>query len=395
MFDEDFGLDTMLAHFGEERERHMGAVVPPIFQNSLFTFESYEAIDRAFENPQENYIYTRGLNPTVEIAEKKIACLEGGEKAKLFASGMAAISSSILSFIRSGDHVISVKSIYGPTNNFLSKYLYEKFDISTTFVDGDDLKEIENAVKENTRLIYLESPSSCTFKLQDLEGIAAIAKLKGIKTVIDNTWATPVYQNPLKFGIDVVVHSVSKYLCGHSDVVAGVAVSSKENMRAISALEYSLLGGKIAPFEAWLVLRGLRTLSLRMERHSRSAMKLAEYLEKHPKVSKVNYPGLESFPQHELAKKQMSDFSGLFSFELTTDVDGVKRFLNHLKYFKIGVSWGGYESLVYAPIISLSKELPAEKWQAAGIHPGIVRISIGLENAEDLIRDLGMALSMI
>lgn len=172
MKNEDFGLDTMLAHFGEERERHFGAVVPPIFQNSLFTFESYEAIDNAFLNPQENYIYTRGLNPTVEIAEKKIAFLEGGERAKLFASGMSAISSSILSFVRAGDHIISVNSIYEPSNNFLSKYLYEKFNIATTFVDGDDLNEIENAIKDNTRLIYLESPSGCTFKLQDLEGIA-------------------------------------------------------------------------------------------------------------------------------------------------------------------------------------------------------------------------------
>lgn len=395
MYHDDFGLDTMLAHFGEERERHLGAVVPPIFQNSLFTFDSYEAIDKAFQNPQENYIYTRGLNPTVEIVEKKIACLEGGEKAKLFASGMAAISSSILSFIRTGDHVISVKSIYGPSNNFMSKYLYEKFNIETTFVEGDDLNEIGNAVRENTRLIYLESPSSCTFKLQDLEGVAKIAKAKGIKTVIDNTWATPIYQNPLKLGIDVVVHSVSKYLCGHSDVVAGVVVSSKENIKAITALEYSLLGGKIAPFEAWLVLRGLRTLSLRMERHSQSAMKLAEFLEKHPRITKVNYPGLESFTQHELAKKQMSGFSGLFSFEVDTDLDGVKRLLNSLSYFKIGVSWGGYESLVYAPIISLAKELPEEKWQAAGIHPGIVRISVGLENVEDLIRNMEGALNRI
>lgn len=392
---EDFGTDTMLSHFGEDRERYMGAVVPPIFQNSLFTFESYEAIDAAFERPQDNYIYTRGLNPTVEIVEKKIAYLEGGEKAKLFASGMSAISASILAFVNTGDHVIAISSVYGPTNNFLSKYLFGKFKVDVTFVDGGDLEEIEKAIKENTKLIYLESPSSCTFKLQDLEGVAKLARPRGIKTVIDNTWATPVYQNPLKLGIDVVVHSVSKYLSGHSDVVAGVVVSSQEIMSRIIELEYSLLGGKIAPFEAWLILRGLRTLSLRMERHSQSAMKLARFLKSHPKVITVNYPGLESFPQHELAKKQMKGFSGLMSFEVDTDVEGIKRLLNNLGYFQIGVSWGGYESLAYAPIISLAKELPEEKWKAAGIKPGIVRISVGLENVDDLIRDLEEALKLV
>lgn len=391
----DLGIETMLSHYGEERDKYFGAVVPPMFQNSLFTFESYEAIDKAFEDPYENYIYTRGLNPTVEIVEKKIAYLEGGEKAKLFASGMAAISSSILNFIKAGDHIICVKSVYGPTNNFISKYLKEKFNIEATYVEGDDLEEIKRAIHENTKVIYLESPGSVTFKIQDLKSIAKIAKSNDIKTIIDNTWATPLYQNPLSMGIDVVVHSVSKYLSGHSDVVAGVVISSEKVINDITAFEFSLLGGKIAPFEAWLILRGLRTLSIRMERHSKSAMEIAKFLQSHPKVNKVNFPGLESFPQHELARKQMKNFSGLLSFEINTDINGIKKFLNNLSYFKIGVSWGGYESLVYAPIISLAKELPEEKWKAAGIHPGIVRISVGLEDIDDLIKDLGETLKMI
>lgn len=391
----DLGIETMLSHYGEERDKYFGAVVPPMFQNSLFTFESYEAIDKAFEDPYENYIYTRGLNPTVEIVEKKIAYLEGGEKAKLFASGMAAISSSILNFIKAGDHIICVKSVYGPTNNFISKYLKEKFNIEATYVEGDDLEEIKRAIHENTKVIYLESPGSVTFKIQDLKSIAKIAKSNDIKTIIDNTWATPLYQNPLSMGIDVVVHSVSKYLSGHSDVVAGVVISSEKVINDITALEFSLLGGKVAPFEAWLILRGLRTLSIRMERHSKSAMEIAKFLQSHPKVNKVNFPGLESFPQHELARKQMKNFSGLLSFEINTDINGIKKFLNNLSYFKIGVSWGGYESLVYAPIISLAKELPEEKWKAAGIHPGIVRISVGLEDIDDLIKDLRETLEMI
>lgn len=395
MKNKNFEIETMLSHYGEERDKYHGAVVPPIFQNSLFTFEDYDAIDKAFENPTENYIYTRGLNPTVEITEKKIALLEEGEKAKLFASGMAAISSSILSFVNVGDHIITVKSIYGPSNNFISKYLQNKFNIQVTFVEGDCIQEIESSIQENTKLIYLESPSSFTFKLQDLRAVSKLAKANGIRTIIDNTWASPMYQKPLTLGIDVVVHSVSKYLSGHSDVVAGVVISSEETINQIAQLEYSLLGGKIAPFEAWLVLRGLRTLPIRMEKHSENAKEISIFLENHNIINKVNYPGLESFPQYKLAKEQMSGFSGLMSFEIDTDINGIKRFLHTLQYFKIGVSWGGYESLVYAPIISLAKELPEEKWKAAGIHPGMVRISVGLENVKDLVDDLRQALDSI
>lgn len=395
MKEERMSVETMLAHYGEERRKYHGAVVPPIFQNSLFTFESYEGIDEAFAQPLDHYIYTRGLNPTVEVAEKKIAWLEGGEKAKLFASGMAAITASILNFVSAGDHIICIKNVYGPANNFMAQYLRSKFKIETTFVEGTEISEFEAALQENTRLIYLESPSSLVFKLQDLGAVARLAKEHGLATVIDNTWATPLYQQPLSLGIDVVVHSASKYLAGHSDVVAGVVVSSAEVVNSITALEHALLGAKIAPFEAWLILRGLRTLAVRMERHSRNAMEIAEFLAQHPKVNHVNYPGLASFPQYELAQKQMKGYSGLLSFEIDTDAAGVRRFLNSLTYFQIGVSWGGFESLAYAPIISVAKELPEEMWQAAGIHPGLIRISVGLENSADLIADLKYALEQI
>lgn len=387
--------ETIVAHLGEDRAAHHGAVVPPLYQNSLFTFESAEAIDEAFENFNESYIYTRGNNPTVEILEKKIAALEGGERAKMFTSGMAAISASIMHFINSGDHIICVKSVYGPANNFITKYLGEKFNVSATFVEGDDIEEIENAIQENTKVIYLESPSSGVFVIQNLEAIAKQAKAHDITTMIDNTWATPVYQQPIKYGIDVVIHSASKYLSGHSDVVAGVVISNKTIIEGLFNHEHNFIGGKIAPFEAWLILRGLRTLHIRMERHSKSAKEVVDFLVKHPKVKKVNYPGLETFGQYDLACKQMSGFSGLLSFEVDTDLDGAKRILNALEIFKIGVSWGGYESLAYAPIISLAKELPEEKWKAAGIRPGLIRISVGLENPLDLIDDLNFALQCI
>lgn len=385
------GLQTMLAHFGENYTQHCGAVVPPIYETSLFTFQNYEAAENAYTNVKENYIYTRGLNPTVQIIETKMAELEKGEAAKCFASGMAAISSALLSFLKAGDHVICVKNVYGPTYRFLAEYL-SAFSIETTFVNGECTEEFTSAIRKNTKVIYLESPASVVFTLQNIREIVNIAKQHEIRTIIDNSYSTPVFQKPLELGVDIVVHSASKYLSGHSDIVAGVVVSSRKNIDRIISYEQALLGGIIGPFEAWLLLRGIRTLGLRMKQHMSSALKVAAFLEKHPKIKVVNYPGLESHPQHELACTQMSGFSGLMSFELDCDEHGLKRFIDSIKYFKIGVSWGGYESLVFAPFIGYSREIPREKWKELGIVPGIVRISVGLEETEDLISDLEQAL---
>jgi len=228
---KQYKTDTLLQHYGEDRTAYKGAVVPPIFQNSLFTYESWEAIDEAFENRIENYIYTSGNNPTVEIVEKKLAKLAGGEKAQLFASGMAAIAAAIFSSVNSGDHIITIKNIYGPANNFLQSYLKPKFGIDVTYVHGENPKDFEEVIRSNTTLIYLESPSSAIFSLQDISAVVNVAKLKGIKTIIDNTWATPIFQKPLAMGIDLEVHSCSKYVGGHSDVVAGVVIGKKEELR--------------------------------------------------------------------------------------------------------------------------------------------------------------------
>lgn len=386
--------ETRLIH--DALKHAHGAVVPPISQNSLFTFDSWDEIDQAFDNRVESFIYTRGRNPTVQLVEEKLAVLAGGDKAQLFASGMGAISAGILSCIKSGDHVIAIKNIYGPANNFLTSFLKPKFNLEVTFVDGSELSDFETVLQDNTSLIYLESPSSAVFSLQDIEGVCQLAKSKGIKTMIDNTWASPVYQKPLAMGVDLEMHSCSKYIGGHSDVVAGVLIGSKKIMDSIAVTEYEWLGAKMAPFEAWLILRSLRTLSIRVRQHQENAMAVANYLEGHEKIALVRYPGLNSFSQRDLAKKQMTGFTGLMGFQLkTTDLDQIKLFFNGLKLFQIGVSWGGHESLIYAPAISYLKELPQAQFEAMGISLGDMRISVGLESAEDLIADLEQALEKI
>ena len=389
-------LETILAHYGEEREKHNGAIVPPIYQNTLFAFESWDHIDEAFSDPINNNIYTRGNNPSVSIVEKKLAKIAGGEKARLFSSGMAAISSAIMSCVKANCHVITLKNIYGPAMNFLDNYLREKFNIDVTFVSGESIQEIENAIKENTTLIYLESPSSAIFSMQNLKAIAELAKKHNIKTIVDNTWATPMFQKPLELGIDLEVHSCSKYLGGHSDIIAGVIIGSAKDIDHIYQNEFLLFGAKMAPFEAWLLMRSLRTLPMRMEKHQNNALKVANFLENHPKIKSVNYPGLKSHPQFELGKEQMKGYSGLMSFVIDSEeLKDIKNFVNALEHFSIGVSWGGHESLIHAPAISYLKEMTPEQFKSTGLSLGVMRVSIGLEHVDDLIEDLNQALTNI
>ncbi len=385
MDNKNISIETMLSHFAEDRSKSFGAVVPPIYQTSLFTFESMNDLSNAFNNEDDSFIYTRGNNPTAQIVEKKIAFMENGECAKLFSSGMGAISSAIMSCVKTGDHIVAVETVYGPTIKLLTEYLSEKFDIETTFVKAD-ANEIINATQDTTKLIYLESPTSLVFEIIDIKKVTAFAKEKNIKTIIDNSWATPIYQKPLNLGIDISVHSVSKYISGHSDIVAGVAISTRETIKNMLRNEHALFGAKISPLEAWLILRGMRTLPVRMRQHSESALIIAKYLENHPKILKVNYPGLESHPKHILAKKQMSGFSGLLSFIVSSNLEGTHKFVDSLNYFNIGVSWGGFESLA----INLARDGKDES-----IPSGLVRASIGLESAQDLINDLNQSLERI
>jgi len=384
-------VDTIATHAGDDPFRFLGAAAPPIIETSTFVFDSYEALEEAFANPEGHCLYTRGNNPTVRVAEEKIAALEGAEACRLFGSGMAAISAAILSLVKAGDHIVSLNTVYGPAYKFMSEWL-PRFGVQTTFIDGTETAEWEAACRPNTTLFYLESPSTMVFKLQDLPAVTALARGRGIRTIIDNSYATMLLQRPLEMGVDICVYSATKYLNGHSDVVAGAAVGSRELISRINAAEYPLLGGIIGPFEAWLIARGLRTLPTRMRQHQASAAQVVEYLAKHPRVRRVNFPFHPSHPQYELARKQMKGASSLLSFELdTSELAAVKRFVNAVRFIGLGVSWGGHESLLFAPLIAQSRELPPERWQSANL----VRLHVGLEDPQDLIEDLEQALGQL
>ena len=380
---------TTVAHDGDEPHAWQGAVAPPLYETSLFTFPSFDAAEAAFRGVSDAYIYTRGWNPTVAVAEKKIAALEGGEACKVFASGMAAISSSFLRFLETGDHVVAVRDLYSVSFRFLRNFA-PRYGIEHTLVDGIDVEEIRAALRPTTRVLYLESPTSWTFRLQDLAACAALARERGITTIIDNSWATPIFQRPIELGIDVVVHSASKYLSGHSDVVAGAVVSTARIIHEIFQHEHAILGGNIGPFEAWLLVRGLRTLPVRMPVHQVGATAVAQFLAHHPRVRAVHYPGLDSHPQAALGRRQMSGASGLLSVEVDATRDGVRAFTDALRLFAIGVSWGGYESLVMP--LAVTDVRPGSEERARDYSPSLVRLHVGLEEPDALIADLDQAL---
>lgn len=383
--------DTIATHAGDDPFRFLGAAAPPIFETSTFLFDSFEEFEEAFAVPETHCLYTRGNNPTVRVTEEKIAALEGADFCRLFASGMAAISSAILACVKAGDHVVTIATVYGPARAFLDSYL-RRFDISVTFIDGVDPAEWEAAIRPNTTLFYMESPSSAVMKLQDIAAVAALARRRSIRTVLDNSYCTMLLQRPLQMGIDLTVYSATKYLGGHSDVVAGAVVGRMELMRRMSADEVQLLGGIIGPFEAWLIGRGLRTLPARMRQHQVTAAKVAEYLAGHSRVARIHYPGHPSHPQYDLALRQMKGASSLLSFELDTrNLEQIKRFTNAIRYFGLGVSWGGHESLMFLPLITYRRMMPESQWP----NPGLVRIHCGLEDPADLIEDLEQALRVL
>lgn len=383
----DAGLSTLLQHFGEE-EKIKGAVTPPIFQNSLFVFESMDELLTAMsehpDGPQHHY--SRVSNPSVEIAEKKIAKLEGADACKVTGSGMAALSIAVMSCVKQGSHVVAVDTGYGPLKALLTDYL-SRFGVTYTFVNGGEVDEIVDALRPETDAIYLESPSSLVFQLQDLEAIAKIAQARGISTICDNTYNTPLHMQPHRLGIDLVCHSATKYLGGHSDITAGAVTASQERIDRIVRQEIALLGSILHPFQAWLLNRGLHTLELRVKRHETTANKVASWLESRKEIARVHHISLDSFPQRALYRKMMSGSGGLFSFEpKIQDPDKVKGFADALKIFQRGVSWGGFESLVVAlPVHPLGYK--ERKW--------IVRLFCGLEDVQDLIADIDQALSYV
>ncbi len=375
-------ITKILHSYGEEGFSY-NPVSVPIYETSIFSFNSFDEFQHALLNEFEDHIYTRGKNPTVEVLEKKLAALEKAEDAKVFGSGIAAISAATMAFLKSGDHVVCVKDAYSWTYRLFADYL-KRFGVEATFVDGIDPEDFFRNTKSNTRLYYLESPTTFTFTLQDLKTITTFAKERAIKTIIDNTWATPVFQNPIELGVDIVVHSASKYISGHSDVVAGVVVGSKEDIKCIFNQEFMNIGATIGPFEAWLLLRGLRTIHIRMPKHMENTLKIIEYLENVPEVERINYPFYKNHPQYELARRQMRGGSGLLSIKLNVKrLEQIIAFTNAFRVFKRAVSWGGYESLVM-PYAATNKDGLTEKNKT-------VRLHIGLENVELLIEDLERA----
>ena len=374
---KDPGFETLCAHAGEDPARFLGAPVPPIYQNSLFTAPDAET----FLRRSQEYSYTRDGNPTTDVLERKLAALERTEAARCFGSGMAAVAAAVLHAVRAGDHLVAVETAYGPTRRFLTEYL-PRFGVSVSYVAGTDPQQFVDALRPETRLFYLESPTSLVFHLQDLPAVAALAKERGITTVVDNSWASPYFQNPAEFGIDLVLHSATKYLGGHSDIVAGVVMGPKERLEELKAWEGRLLGGILDPFAAWLMLRGIRTLPVRMDRHQQTGLAAAAFLEGHAQVARVYYPGLSSHPQYELGRRLMRGNSGLLSFQLKEPGrEAVCQVVDRLRYFGIGVSWGGFESLAIPVLLNAEGE------------PGWgIRIHVGLETAEDLLDDLDHAL---
>ncbi|MBN2174066.1 MAG: aminotransferase class I/II-fold pyridoxal phosphate-dependent enzyme [Bacteroidales bacterium] len=376
---------------GEEHEKYFQSIAPPLIQTSNFCYPTVSKMRSALQKEFDTPVYSRGNNPTTGILRKKLAALEHTEDCLVFASGCAAISSAVISNVHAGDHVICVENPYSWTNHLLSSIL-PGFKVQTTFIDGSKIENFQNALQKNTRLIYLETPKSWTFELQDLQAVADLAKRNKIITVADNSYCTPLYQNPADFGIDLVVHSASKYLSGHSDVVAGVVCSNKKMIRKIFKNEYMTFGAIISPFDAWLILRGLRTLQIRLERSSQTAQKIIEGLKSHPKIEQVIYPFDSGFPQLKLANRQMKNASGLFSIHLKTgNAQKVEKFCESLKYFRLAVSWGGHESLVF-PAIATELKVSDIK---SNLPVNMVRLYTGLEDAEELSDDLNQALEKI
>lgn len=371
-----------------------GSVIPPIYQTSTFKFESADHGGSLFAGKEKGYIYSRMLNPTVEAMEDAVAALESGVKALGCGSGMAAINTVLTGMLNSGDHVICSKSVYGPTNTLLAT-VFKKYNVETDFVNTSDLTKVKEAIKENTKVIYVETPGNPTLETTDLQKVAELAHSHNAKLVVDNTFMSPVLQKPFEFGADVIVHSMTKFLNGHADVVAGIIVVKTEEDYLHFRKVLNQLGGVIDPFNAFLVHRGLKTLAIRMKKHSENAQPIAEFLEAHPKVDWVKYPGLKSFPYYEIAQKQHKAPGGMIAFELKGGIEAGKKLMNSVKLCQLAVSLGGVESLIQHPASMTHLTMGKEARESAGITDGLVRLSVGIENLDDLLNDLKAALDEI
>ncbi|NIP44842.1 MAG: aminotransferase class I/II-fold pyridoxal phosphate-dependent enzyme [candidate division Zixibacteria bacterium] len=384
-------FETRALHIGEEpnlSEGGSGDVVSPIHLTSTFARNK-------IDEPPKGYEYSRSANPTRDALEKRLASLENGKYGIAFASGLAATATVILSLMKAGDHMIAFDDLYGGTRRLFTMLFKENFNIDVSYVDARKAENIADAVKGKTRLIWLETPTNPLLKMCDIRSIASIAWDKKIFLAVDNTFMTPYFQLPLDLGADLVVHSTTKYLNGHSDSVGGAVVTSDDHIHDKIRFNQNAAGAILSPFDSYMILRGTKTLSLRMERHEKNALAIARYLENHDKIERVFYPGLESHPQHQLAKKQMSGYGGMVSFELKTDLERARAFVEGLKLFTLAESLGCVESLVELPALMTHSSIPPEEREKTGIKDSLIRTSVGIENIDDLLDDLTQSLKAI
>lgn len=387
-------LDTQAVHAGKSICPTTGTMWPPIYHTVSFLFDGVEDGAKKCEHIDNGYCYTRLGNPTLSVYEEKVAELEGGESALAFASGVAAVSSLLLYHFKQGDHAIVDSTTYSAIH-YMFEEILGKFGVETTFLDTNNIQSVEESIKDNTKMIYTETPANPTVKLIDLEAIVRLGNKYKILTVVDSTFATPYIQRPLELGIDVVMHSSTKYLCGHGDTMGGVLIGNRKLINEVRDCSLKNVGAILSPFNAFMLLRGLKTLDLRMKKHCSNALKVAEFLEVHNKVERVYYPGLSSHPQHELARKQMKDFGGIIAFEVKDGAKGGITLMENVNLCSLAVSLGHCETLIEHPASMTHYYVPREERLNAGITDGLVRISIGIENSDDIISDLNQALEKI
>lgn len=387
-------INSKAIHSGQKPCPVTGAHISPIYQTSTFVFKDVDEGAKRFAGEEAGYIYTRLGNPTENELEIKMAVLENGEAALATGSGMAAISTTLVSLLKQGDHVVAGDTLYGCTHGLISELL-PRYGIEVTMVDSSCIENIEAAMKPNTKAVYVETPANPTLKIVDLKAAAKVAHRFGAKLIVDNTFMSPIFQRPLELGADVVVHSATKYIGGHGDVIAGIIVGKKEDISTMRIPFLKDFGGIIAPFDAWLLLRGIKTLGVRMERHGANALKVAQFLKGHPLIEKVYYPGLLSHPQHELAKEQMHGFGGMMSFELVGGIEAGKTLMNSVKMISLAVSLGCVDSLIQHPASMTHSPVPKKDRLKVGITDGLVRLSVGIEGVDDIIADLSQALDKV
>jgi methionine-gamma-lyase len=387
-------FETEVIHTGYNSSQFEGSLVPPLFQTSTFTFATAEQGERRFAGEEEGFIYSRLGNPTIKVLEERIAAIEKGEAGLAFGSGMAAVSAILLALTKTGDHVLCSQGVYGCTFGLL-QLMKEKYKIEHQFSSMESKQIIEEQLRPETALIYIESPINPTMQIVDLQMVAEVAKERGIPVIVDNTFCSPYLQTPLELGCDIVIHSATKYICGHGDVVAGLAVGKREIMDTIAMTTLKDIGGIMSPFDAWLLLRGLKTLPVRMDRHCENAERVFKFLIEHELVETVYYPGDESHPQFEIVKKQMKKPGGIFSFTLKGTKETAQKFMNQLKLIKIAVSLGDAETLIQHPATMTHAVIPREVRLQMGIEDTLLRLSVGLEAWEDIVEDLEQAFNAL